>query len=84
MVTGVTDVLTTDQAAAHLGIGTTTVRRWVMKGWLTPVRRGTSPLQFRYLDVENARIARMPSTWHQHLDDLAARWEQACLENRAE
>jgi excisionase family DNA binding protein len=75
------NTLTTEQAATHLGIDPVTVRRWVMKGWLTPIRRGTHPLQFRYTDVETARVARLPAEWHTRLDTLAARWEAACLEN---
>lgn len=76
--------LTTDQAATHLGIDPVTVRRWVMKGWLTPIRRGVHPLQFRYVDVETARVARKPASWHDRLDELATRWERACLESHAE
>jgi excisionase family DNA binding protein len=65
----VTQALTTEQAAQRLGIEPTTVRRWVMKGWLTPVAR-SRPLRFHELDVEAARAQRLSEAEHDRLDTL--------------
>ena len=73
--------LTTEQAADRLGISPSTLRGWVMRGTIEPVRRGARPMLFRREDVEIARSAHRPAEWHQALDDLATRWEMACLQS---
>jgi excisionase family DNA binding protein len=72
-------VLTTEQAAAVLGIKTTTLRDWVARGKIEPVQRGTRPLRFRHIDVEAALVEHRPLAWHQAMDDTRTRWEAECL-----
>jgi excisionase family DNA binding protein len=63
------NALTTDEAADRLGLRPSTVRRWVMKGWLVPVLR-SRPLRFREADVERARGQRLTEADHERLDTL--------------
>jgi predicted site-specific integrase-resolvase len=69
----VTEVLTAAETAERLGIDVTTVRRWVMRGWVRPVL-GSNPLRFCEHDVEVAYAARMSPADHARLDALAEVW----------
>lgn len=55
--------LTTDEAAEVAGISPVTVRTWVLRGWLEPVRRGAKPLRFHYEDVARCQREHRPATW---------------------
>lgn len=61
--------LTTTEAATHLGVSPITIRRWVMKGWLTPLQAHTRPLHFHPADVRSAHLLHRPA-YHRALDTL--------------
>lgn len=65
--------LSAEQAAERLGVNVTTIRRWVMRGWVRPVG-GSAPLRFREEDVEITYAARMSAQQHSRLDRLAEAW----------
>lgn len=65
-------IVTTDQAARLVGVNTATVRQWVARGWLEPLRRGAKPLRFHTSDVVNAANRNQRHDHHHHLDTL---WE---------
>jgi hypothetical protein len=65
--------LTTDDAAASLGIDPATLRRWVMKGWIHPVLPRGKPLRFRPDEVERARAGRLTEADHAEIDGA---WER--------
>lgn len=62
---------TTTQAAELVGVSPVTIRRWVMKGWLHPLHRGTRPLRFWTSDVQLTH--RLHAGQHARLDTL---WSQ--------
>lgn len=66
--------LTTEQAAEAAGVEPSTIRKWVMRGWLEPVRRGAKPLRFRYEDVARCQLEHRPGTWKRRHADAVARW----------
>lgn len=71
--------LTTDEAAARVGVAPVTVRQWVVRGWLHPVRRETKPLRFKEADVVRCHADRRPAAWHTQVEAAATRWrEQTC------
>jgi excisionase family DNA binding protein len=47
----VTGYLTTEQAAIVTGLTEATIRKWVERGYLTPVNPGHKPNRFREVDV---------------------------------
>ena len=63
--------LTTEEAAAEVGTDPATLRAWVSRGHLRPVRVGAKPLRFRREDVIEAWLQRRSQRWH---DDLDALW----------
>lgn len=71
-------ILTIDEAAAHLGVRPSTIRNWVLRGQLEPLRRGAHPLRFHLLDVARCHADRQPRSWHDRQARLAAKWEEAC------
>lgn len=66
--------VTTEEAATIAGIQPVTIRQWVMKGWLEPVRRGAKPLRFHYDDVARVQREHRPGTWRARHADAAQRW----------
>lgn len=75
--------LTTDEAAEIAGVSPVTIRKWVMLGWLDPVRRGARPMRFHYDEVARCQREHRPATWKaQH----AQRTERlrACVESETE
>jgi len=55
--------VTTEEAAEYAGISPATLRGWVLKGWLEPVRRGAKPLRFDYDDVARVQRERRSGAW---------------------
>ncbi len=74
-------MLTIPEAAALVGVTEHTIRQWVYRKHLAPVRRGAKPLLFREADVIECAHARISKARHAHLDDL---WDkitnQGCIE----
>ncbi len=60
-----TDVVTSEQAAALLGIKPGTLRQWVFRGDLEPLVRGDRPLRFRYEDVARVQRDKRPDDWRE-------------------
>ena len=67
-------ILTTEEAAEQVGVTPATIRQWVMRGHLEPVRRGAHPLRFHLLDVARCHADRQSREYH---DTLRRRWRQA-------
>lgn len=65
-------ILTTDEAAALVGVAPATVQSWVRRGYLTPIRRNAKPVRFREVDVVECRYQRMRQTEHDTLDAIWA------------
>lgn len=55
--------LTTEEAATTAGVSPITLRKWVMLGWLEPVRRGARPLRFEYDEVARCQREHRSATW---------------------
>ena len=70
-------ILTTDEAAAELGVSAARVRQFVMAGQLQPVRRGASPMRFRLDDVIDLQQRRRSATEQARLDTLATEWHNS-------
>lgn len=66
--------VTTDEAAAAAGVSPATIRGWVLKGWLEPVRRGAKPLRFHYDDVARCQRDHRPARWERRHAEAAQRW----------
>jgi predicted site-specific integrase-resolvase len=66
--------VTTDEAAHIAGVRPVTIRQWVMKGWLEPVRRGAKPLRFHYADVARVQREHRPRSWDVRHAEAAERW----------
>jgi len=65
-------ILTIEDAANLLEISPFTVKSWVERGQLRPVRPGAKPLLFRERDVLECHRARMSKALHARLDTLWA------------
>lgn len=66
--------VTTDEAATIAGVDPTTIRKWVMRGDLEPVRRGAKPLRFHYDDVARVQASKRPRRWRERHDRLREAW----------
>jgi predicted site-specific integrase-resolvase len=66
--------VTTDEAATIADVSTATIRGWVLKGWLTPVRRGAKPLRFEYDEVARCQREHRPTTWRARHAEAVERW----------
>lgn len=66
--------LTTEEAAEQAGVSTAQLRKWVMLGWLEPVRRGANPLRFQYDDVARCQFEHRTEAWRQRHQRRAERW----------
>lgn len=69
-----TGTLTTTEVADLLGVREGTVRLWVLRGHLEPVRRGAKPLRFLRRDVIDFDYERRDDQEHDRLDTLARGW----------
>lgn len=67
-------IVTTDEAAVLAGVSPATIRSWVMRGDLEPMRRGAKPLRFRYDDVARVQREKRPKTWEQRHDAMRSAW----------
>ena len=69
--------VTTDEAADLAGVTSATIRQWVVRGDLEPVRRGANPLRFDYDDVAACQRRKRPRSWRERhaaaRDEWAAR-----------
>lgn len=72
-------VLTTTEAASAYGVREATLRQWVRRGRLTPLRRGARPLRFRERDLADAVRSAMPAPRRSALDEAATRWRAAVV-----
>jgi hypothetical protein len=52
-------IVTSAEAAALLGVGSTGLRMLVLRGQLTPIRPGARPLLFRAADVWELQVSRL-------------------------
>lgn len=68
--------VTTGEAAIHVGVSPSTVRKWDERGYLAPVNPGHKPSRYRLADVIATDVARRPKSWHDALDALA---RELCL-----
>lgn len=66
--------ITTDEAAEEFGVAPSTIRMWVLRGHLEPVRRGAKPLRFRVEDVWRAAARLRPAADQERLRALSERW----------
>lgn len=69
-------IMTTDEAAEVAGVQPVTIRAWVMRGWLEPLRRGAKPLRFHYADVARVQREHRPGTWEARHAEAAERWRE--------
>jgi len=66
--------VTTEEAAEIAGVSPTTIRQWVVRGDLEPMRRGAKPLRFRYDDVCRVQRDKRSKVWQQRHDEARMRW----------
>lgn len=64
--------LTTSEAATLVGVSPLTIRSWMNRGYLRPVRANAKPVLFREGDVVECRYERMSQAEHDRLDTLWA------------
>lgn len=60
------------EAAAQCGVSESTIRSWVLRGYLEPVRRGAKPLRFDEQALAQCAADRMSKAEHARLDALWA------------
>ncbi len=61
------------EAAVLVGTSEATLRQWVIRGHLEPVRRGAKPLRFDEEALTRCAADRLSRAEHQRLDALWAR-----------
>lgn len=66
--------VTTEEAASIAGVSPATIRGWVMRGDLEPLRRGAKPLRFHYDDVARVQQEKRPATWRRRHAEAVAEW----------
>jgi excisionase family DNA binding protein len=66
-------MVTLEEAAELAGVSVATLRAWIARGWIAPVRFGVRPLRFRYDDVAAAQRSHRPRSWQaRHARAVAA------------
>ena len=68
-------ILTMTEAAELVNVSPFTIRGWVARGYLSPVRPNAKPVLFREADVVTCHLERQSKSWHARLDTL---WRDAC------
>lgn len=68
-------VVTVEEAALFAGVSVSTVRSWVMRGSLEPIRRKAKPMLFRYEDVSAAQRGNRSKAWEARHAEAVRRWE---------
>lgn len=71
-------IVTIEEAAMYAGVATATVRSWVTRGALTPVKANTKPLLFKYDEVAAAQRDCRSRAWIGRHADAVAKWQDAC------
>ena len=66
--------VTTDEAAALAGVSPATIRQWVVRGDLEPVRRGARPLRFHYEDVARVQRDKRGPRWRERHAEASERF----------
>lgn len=66
-------ILTTTEAAEHVGVSEATIWQWVKRGHLTPLAPGARPMRFLVTEVARCHAERQSKAWHDRLDALADR-----------
>jgi predicted site-specific integrase-resolvase len=66
--------VTTNEAAAIAGVDPVTIRQWVLRGDLEPVRRGAKPLRFHYDDVARVQRDKRSAAWSRRHASARERW----------
>lgn len=66
--------VTTEEAAAIAGVDPATIRKWVLAGLLTPMRRGAKPMRFWYDDVCRVQRDRRSKAWEKRHDAAREEW----------
>ena len=74
--------VTTEEAAHIAGVSPVTIRQWVVRGKLEPVRRGAKPLRFHADDVARVRRESRPKTWEQRHAEMVERWNACDMPER--
>lgn len=67
-------IVTTDEAAEIAGVPAATIRKWVMRGDLEPLRRGAKPLRFSYADVAAVQASKRSKAWRARHEAMSDRW----------
>ena len=67
--------VTTEEAAEAAGVSTAQIRKWVMLGWLVPVRRGARPMRFRYDEVARCQRQHRTKAWDARHAEAVNVWE---------
>ena len=65
-------VLTTEEAAEHVGVTPATIRSWVNRGHLRALVPEARDQRFLLTDVTACHAQRQPKAWHERLDALAS------------
>lgn len=71
-------ILTTVEAAEQAGVSPATIRSWVHRGHLKPLRANANPLRFRWADVADAQLRLRTPAWRRRHAELAQEWADAC------
>ena len=58
------------EAAVQVGVSEATIRSWVLRGYLEPVRRGAKPLRFHEEALTKCAFERMSKSERDRLDRL--------------
>lgn len=70
--------VTIEEAAELAGVSVATLRKWVLAGWLAPLRRGARPLRFDYDEVARCQREHRTGAWERRHAERAQEW-RACI-----
>lgn len=70
-------IVTTEEAASIAGVSPVTLRQWVMRGDLEPLRRGARPLRFDYDEVARVQASKRSAEWLRRHDEARMLWLEA-------